>query len=82
VAEVTQRDRKLGRRLPDEFVKLSGTPINRVTELVTRYWPSCGALARAQLAHALLLPLESLIEPGAALITNRKRQACEDLVTS
>ncbi len=82
MAQVSQRDRKLARRLPDEFLKLSGTPIDRVTELVNQSWPSCAALARAQLAHALLLPLEALIDRGGAVITDRKRQACEDLVAS
>ena len=81
VAQVTKRDRDIGRRLPDKFMKMPGTPIDRLTELVNRYWMSHTAPARSELSHALLLVLQPLLEPGAE-VSDQKRQTCEDIVAS
>lgn len=81
MAEVRERDREVGRRLPDEFLRLAGTPAGRINKLVRRYWPQAAAPARAELIQALLLVLRPLLEPGAA-VTDQKRQTCEDIVVS
>ena len=81
MTDVTQQDRDIARRLADEFLKLSGTPINRLTELVSRYWRRFDAPARVQLAQVLLLVLRPLLEPGA-VVSDQKRQTCEDIVVS
>jgi len=81
VAEVTDRDRHYARRLPDEFIGMSGIPIDRLTLLVGRHWASHTAPARAELAHALVLVLQPLLDP-AAVVTEQKRQTCEDIVAS
>ncbi len=81
MAEVKERDRRYARQLPDEFITMSGMPGDRLTLLVGRHWASQTAPARAELAHALLLVLQPLLGPGAE-VTERKRQACEDIVAS
>lgn len=81
VAEVTERDREVARRLPDEFLKLSGTPAGRINKLVRRYWPQAAAPAWAELTQALLLVLRPLLAPGAG-VTDQKRLTCEDIVAS
>jgi hypothetical protein len=40
VVAATERDREMAGRLPDDFLRLTGTPAGRVTKLVRRYWPS------------------------------------------
>ena len=81
MVEVTEQDREIARRLPDEFLKLSGTPAGRLTKLVRRYWPHFGAPARAEVTQALLVVLRPLLEPGAE-VTDQKRLTCGDIVAS
>ncbi len=81
VAEVTNRDRDAARRLPDEFMSLSGTPVSRLIRLVKRYWLAGGAPAREELAHALAVLLRPLCKPGA-VVTDEIRVACEETVVS
>ena len=81
MAEVKERDRRYARQLPDEFITMSGMPIDRLTLLVGRHWASQTAPARTELAHALLLVLQPLLDPGAE-VTEQKRQTCEHIVAS
>ncbi len=81
MAEVRERDRRYARQLPDEFIAMSGIPIDRLTLLVGRHWASKKAPARAELAHALMLVLQPLLDPGAE-VTEQKRQTCEEIVAS
>jgi hypothetical protein len=67
--------------LPDKFITMSGMPIERLTLLVGRHWASKTAPARAELAHALTLVLQPLLDPRAE-VTDLKRQTCEDIVAS
>jgi hypothetical protein len=81
VAEVKERDRRYARQLPDGFITMSGMPIDRLTMLVGRHSASQTAPARAELAHALMLVLQPLLDPGAE-VAEQKRQTCEDIVAS
>ncbi len=80
MAPVTARDRETARQLPDDFVKLVSTPVDRVTELVSRYWMSYPAPARAELAQVLLTLFDPLLQPRAQ-VTDELRQECEGAVT-
>jgi hypothetical protein len=81
VAVVTDRDRDLARRLPDEFVKCLGTEADRVIALVEDYWPSHGTISMAHLAEALVPILKKLLEPSAE-VTDRDRGICEAVVAT
>lgn len=78
---VSTEEQELARRLPDEFWELAGTPLDRATALVNRYWMFHTATARAELAHVLAFVLQPLLQPAAG-VTERKRQTCEDIVSS
>ena len=80
VAPVTARDPETTRQLPDDFVKLVGTPVDRVTELVSRYWMSYPPPARAELAQLLLTLFDPLLQSGAQ-VTDELRHECEGAVT-
>ena len=81
MAQITKRDRDAARRLPDEFMSLSGTPVSRLSRLVKRDWLASGAPARDELVHALLVLLRPLYKPGA-VVTDEIRLACEETVNS
>ena len=78
---VSNQDQATARRLPDEFWKMPGTPLDRATALVNLYWIFHTATARADLARVLAFVLQPLLKP-AARVTEQKRQTCEDIVTS
>jgi len=80
VAVVSDRDHEVARQLPDLFVKSSITGTEaRVIELVSQYWMSYNAGARAELVEALLPLLTPLLEPGA-VVSDQERDACEYVV--
>ncbi len=81
MAVVTDRDRDLARRLPDEFVECLGTEADRVIALVKDYWPSHGTISMAHLAEALVPILGKLLKAGAQ-VTDRDRGVCEAVVAT
>ena len=78
---VSNQDQQTARRLPDEFWKMPGTPVDRATALVNRYWIFHTATAREEVARVLAFVLQPLLGP-APTVTEQKRQTCEDIVTS
>ncbi|UCG89137.1 MAG: hypothetical protein JSW71_11605 [Gemmatimonadota bacterium] len=79
---VSGRDRDAARQLPDRFVKFPiGEAKTRITELVSQYWMSYDAWARAQLVEALLPLLKPLLESGA-VVSDQERDLCEGIVAS
>jgi hypothetical protein len=72
-------DRNNARRLPDEFAQAAGGSGDRISGLVSRYWPDYGEPARGELAQALMPVLEELAEPGAP-VTEQHRERCVQVV--
>ena len=78
---VSDRDHEKARQLPDRFVKFPvGEASERIMELVSQHWKSYKAYARMDLAEALVLILEPLLEPGA-VVSDRERELCDDAIT-
>jgi two-component system cell cycle response regulator CpdR len=71
-------DRTAARRLPDEFLQMSGAPLERLTALVARYWGSAPESEQRQLEQMLLVVLEPLTREGN--VTQKLREACENAV--
>jgi hypothetical protein len=63
---VPDRDLEAARRLPTEFLSLSGAPLDRVIELVNRHWDAYGQRSRAELVQALLPVLLDMLNQGPA----------------
>ena len=78
MAVVSDRDRQLARRLPDEFLMWPARPRERVAELVSAHWMSYDAQPRRELAQALPPVLEELAEPGRE--ATDPRDLCETIV--
>ena len=74
MATVSDGNREIARRLPDEFTQDSDDPVERVVQLVSLYWGSYEEKQRAELAQALLAVLEGLH------VTNGHRSDCEAVV--
>ena len=51
---VSDTDLAQARRLPEEYLSRSGEPEDRLIELINCHWGGYDAIARAQLAQALL----------------------------
>ncbi|UCG88597.1 MAG: hypothetical protein JSW71_08675 [Gemmatimonadota bacterium] len=77
---MSDRDREAARQLPDRFLKspIAGAEA-RVIELVSQYWMSYDAAARAELVEALLPLLKPLLKADA-VVGDQKRDACEYVV--
>ena len=71
-------DRNAAHNLPDEFVRMSGPPLDRLATLVERYWGSAPESERRQLAQMLLVVLEPLAHGGE--LTDELRQSSENAV--
>ncbi|MBI4501231.1 MAG: hypothetical protein HY700_08730 [Gemmatimonadetes bacterium] len=68
------------RNLPEEFLALPGTPVERVLQVVSRHWAAYPEGERRQLAQALLTLLEPLLSAPAGTIPAELRAECERLV--
>jgi hypothetical protein len=82
MATVTERDREMARRLPDEFLESPDVEaIDRVVQLVAHYWGYHKDTARADLVRVLLPTLRRLLEPEIEP-TAVDRDVCEAMVAS
>ena len=82
MAQVTERDREIARRLPDEFLESPEVEaIDRVVLLAARYWGYHKDTARAELVRVLLPTLRRLLEPDVDP-TPVDRDVCEAMVAS
>jgi len=82
MATVSERDREMARRLPDEFLNTSEVDaLDRVVQLVAHYWGYHKDTARAELVRVLLPTLRRLLEPGIEP-TAVDRDVCEAMVAS
>lgn len=71
-------DRTAAHSLPDEFLEMSGPPLDRLTELVGRHWGSAAESEQRQLAQMLLVVLEPLTHGGKP--TDELRHLTENTV--
>ncbi|UCG86369.1 MAG: hypothetical protein JSW71_21105 [Gemmatimonadota bacterium] len=76
---VSDRDLEAARSLPDEFLKLTGPPPDRVIELVNSYWDAYGHQRRAELVQALLPVLVDMMNQGQCRM-DVYRGLCEGIV--
>ena len=74
MATISDHDREMARRLPDDFLQASGDPVERVVDLVNRHWGSYEAKQCTELAQALVAILEELS------VTDGHRNFCEEVV--
>ncbi len=82
MAPVTERDREMARRLPDEFLTSPEVDVvDRVVQLVAHYWGYHEDAGRADLVRVLLPTLRRLLEPGVEP-TAVDRDVCEAMVAS
>lgn len=79
LAPVTQWDRDVGWRLPDEWIRLKSPPAKRIEWLVKAYYGWYPSTARHELARALLPFLAPLVGSGVE-VSDRHREACEHVV--
>lgn len=76
---VPDRDLEIARQLPEEFLRGSGDPLDRVVRMVNRYYSGFDFSARADLVQALLpVMLDMLADGGGA--TTVHRRLCEAVV--
>src|SRR5262249_28329074 len=71
-------DRTAAHNLPDEFHRMSGPPLERLSKLIERYWGSAVESEQRQLAQMLLVVLQPLAEGGE--LTDDLRQQSENAV--
>jgi hypothetical protein len=76
---VPDRDLETARRLPDEFLRDSGDPLDRVVRLVNRHYSTFDYSARADLVQALLPVMLDMLADGAGTTTVHRR-LCEAVV--
>jgi len=79
VIQVSDHDCVAARQLPDEFLQLSGSPIDRIVESINRHWAPYPPQARAELAQALLPIFLGMLEQGKDP-SDRHRELCESVV--
>lgn len=70
----------LARRLPDEFLEIRGTPVERVLRMVYQHWGSYPDGEQRQLAQALLFLLEPLLTAPPGAVPENLRRECEQVV--
>jgi len=68
------------RQLPDRFVSMSGSPRERVLDLVQQYCLGCDESLQADLAQALLPTLQTIVTLDGGVITEGHRKECETVV--
>jgi hypothetical protein len=78
---VSDLDLELARRIPDDFVRLPGSPMDRVVDLVNRHWEQHTPQAKAELAQALLPVLLDLLNSSDD-IANLHRGLCQNIVAT
>jgi len=81
MTSVTEGDLAAARGLPSEFMSLHAVPVDRVVDLVSKYWGAFAANAKVDLISGLLAVLSPLSEPGR-VPTARDRGACEAIVAT
>lgn len=78
---VSDRDLEAARALPDEFLRLTGAPADRVVELVNGRWGGYGHRPLAELAQALLPVLVDMMNQGQRTV-DVYRGLCEGIVAT
>jgi len=81
MTQFSDHDREMARSMPDEFLILSGNPIDRLVEFVGRTWGTHDLGARAQLAQALL-PIVLPLAECEVDVTDQQRDLCEAIVAT
>ncbi len=77
--ELSDDDRQQARRLPEEFLARSGTPAERIADVVHRLWTDCPAAVRTGIAEGVLPLLKPLAQDRGA-VTEQLRERCAEVV--
>lgn len=80
MAVMTDDDRWLARRLPDDFVNRGGDSYSRVSKIVAENWWEYSGRALTELIEMLLPILEPIRSQGG--VTDALRSECESTVAA
>ncbi len=78
VKRLTERERVEARGIPEHCLAATGTPVDRVTEVVANTWSDYPVAVRTRIAKELFPLLLPIIE-GRTDVTDELRQQCEDV---
>ena len=78
VKHLTERERVQARAIPEHCLAATGTPVDRVAEVVANTWSDYPVAVRTRIAQELFPLLLPIIE-GRTDVTDELRQECEDV---
>ena len=74
----SKQDREAARALPDEYLRLTSPPRERILALIGRRWGARSERERRELTHILLAIFKTLDRDGA--VSEVLRRDCEAIV--
>lgn len=78
---MSDHDLEMARRIPDDFLGLPDSPLDRIINLINRHWSGYDPRARAELAQALLPVLLDLVNSGTE-VRELHRGLCQNIVAA